>query len=217
MEELVKTIIENWQVSIVVGVAGILLARAFTFLIMIILGFYLGAYVLYPMAYQNIDALKEFVADPQKQYIAFWVFGVIGALGMTIIYKVALFAVGFLAVGMISYFAYGWVDQNYNISQYITFMDPEMFKIALVAVLGAIGGFYFASKERVVSKWIAIGIGSAVSSITIVHIYKIFVEKVSFEESYKFILSQTGLYVVLGLFFVLLILGSLIHRNRKTV
>ena len=213
MESIVRTIISNWIPSLIIGAAGLFLNTIAVKLAMVVLGFYIGAYLLYPVSGEYLDFMKDVMKDPTKSQIAFWVFGGAGGLGLILLYNVFLFLVGALVSGAVIYFLYSYIDQSFDISKYITFMDPSYFKLAIVGVFGIIGGLYAYFKERQVSQWLGIGVGAAVLSISLTHVFNIFVRKMSFDESYNFIISTTGLYILLGIFVVFIYIGYLITKK----
>lgn len=215
MESLVKVIISNWIPSLIVGAAGLFLNTIAVKLAMVVLGFYVGAYLLYPISGEYLDFMKDVTKDPTKAQIAFWVFGGAGGLGLILLYNFFLFLVGALVSGAVIYFLYSYIDQSFNISKYITFMDPSYFKLAIVGVFGIIGGLYAYLKEKQVSQWLGIGVGSAILSISLIHVFNTFVRKMSFDESYNFIMSTTGLYIMLALFIVFIYIGYLITKKRN--
>ncbi len=215
MEDVLKVIMQNWLFSLIAGAAGLILSRAATIFTLIVLGFYVGSYMLLPMAAEKFDAVKEMLKNVKNTQIAYWIAGIIGAVGMVILYKIALFLVGFFATGAMVYFAYSYIDEMFNISKYINFMDPATFKIIVAAVLGAVGGFYILFKERIVSTWIAIILGSGVLSVSLIHVYNTFVEKMTLDESLSFLMSSTGLYLIAVLFVVFLVIGYFLNRQPR--
>ncbi|MCD6449414.1 MAG: hypothetical protein J7L34_02760 [Thermotogaceae bacterium] len=213
MESLVKIVISNWIPSLIIGAAGLFLTNIFVKLAIVLLGFYIGAYLLYPMSGEYSDFMKDVMKDPTKSQIAFWLFGGAGGLGLILLYNVFIFFVGALVSGAVVYFLYSYLDQSFNISQYITFMDPLYFKFAIVGIFGILGGLFAYLKEKQVSQWLGIGVGAAVLSISLIHVFNIFVRKMNSDESYNFIVSTTGLYIMLGLFIILISIGYLIVKK----
>lgn len=214
MESIIKVIIENWIMSLIAGLAGIFLARVATLGTLMILGFYVGSYMLLPIAVENFENLKDIFKEAKNAQMAYWIFGVGGALGMVIVYKIALFLVGFFATGAIAYLGYSYLDQMIAISKYIKFLDPDTFKLVVAAVLGAFGGFYLYFREKVISTWLAIILGSGVVSISLIHIFNIYGRNMSFQDSYNFLTSKEGLYLIAGVFVVLIIIGYFANRRR---
>lgn len=200
-----------WYLSLPIGFFMIFGARYMEKIGMALLGFLLGINFVFPMLYEKIPAMQEYLAQENYKIIAMVVVGIITAALIYALYKFVVFIAGFLLLGAIGYYGFQLIVQYLDVVERIPYYT--MITIVVAAVLGVIGGFAAFKKSEDTIVILSVIVGAATFSSVLMMLVGKYLLKV--EDLQVFLKEPWVVGVVLVAIIIFAIIGFRISFSRK--
>ncbi len=204
----IDQIIQNWPLSLGIGLVALILAKYLKQIAVVFTGYIIGTYIILPYILMRFPQMRDVMADPKTHVILEIVIGVVSAAILYAAFKVVIFLAAFIAIGGMAYYAFVYLGDLINLNSLFKDVPLKLGIIYLIlsAAAGVLGGYLAQKREEELVVFMAITSSSLILSVVLSYlILRAFGEDVR---------STLGMYVILGMFIVLFLLGVKLNFGK---